>query len=554
VFLRHRQKALRVARRVLGLLALTACSSQSAAPPAPQVTALVATRFARLSHTQWELTVKDLFYFDTPTGLSASFSPDPLGGKVFDNNQSALEVSSSLFGDYQTAAEAIAEAVTSHPEQLARILPAILSTDPTTRVSDFLASFGFRAFRRPLLPEELNQRRVLFERGASIYPSVDPFVAGVRLSIAAFLQSPHFLYRMDLSPEASQGSVTPLNEWELASRLSYAIWNSMPDDELFRAASANELATVQGVHAQVERMLDNPRASAAVKRFFDQLYDGDQYLSLSKSPTLYPDFVPEVGIEMRAELAKFTANVFEQGQGVRDLLTSPTTFVTPRLASRYGIAPETLPTPDADGFSRVELDGTQRSGLLTRLGFLAWKGKESEPNTIQRGVFITRRVICQRLGNPPVAALHATLGNQPTDRQRVEALTGVGTCGEGCHARYINPAGFAFEHFGAMGEHRLLEGNLPIDAASSFPFQEGAAQFSGAIEFSQKLAASAQVHACFVGFLLEYLLGREHSEGDSALAMQLAALSLADTSVRELFTKALESDALRYPLVVEEAL
>src|SRR5207249_857233 len=148
--------------------------------------------------------------------------------------------------------------------------------------------------------------------------------------------------------------------------------------------------------------------------------------------------------DMRAELGKFTQDVFERKGGLRELLTSTTTFVTPRLAAIYGLAPDSLPAPDADGLSRVELDPTERAGLLTRAGCLAWKGKESQPNTIQRGVFVVRKIICQQLGNPPVEAQRATLGNQPTNRERVDALTGPGTCGAGCHGRYINPAGFAF--------------------------------------------------------------------------------------------------------------
>ncbi len=145
----------------------------------------------------------------------------------------------------------------------------------------------------------------------------------------------------------------------------------MPDEELLRAADAGELSTASGVHAQIERMLDTPRARAMVRSFFDQLYEGDQYANLSKNAVLYPDFKPEVGVEMRAELGKFTEDVYAQGGGVRELLTSTATFVTPRIASIYGLSQAALPAPDADGFSRVDLDPTQRAGLLTRSGFLA---------------------------------------------------------------------------------------------------------------------------------------------------------------------------------------
>jgi hypothetical protein len=211
-----------------------------------------------------------------------------------------------------------------------------------------------------------------------------------------------------------------------------------------------------------------------------------------------------------------------------------------------------LREPDSDGFSRVELDPGQRSGLLTRAGFLAWKGTDSQPNTIQRGVFITRRIICQKLGAPPAAAQGATVGGQKTDRERIEALTGQGTCGAGCHGTYINAPGFALEHYGAMGEYRTQDGDTPIDAAANFPFDEGPVAFADAVDFSQVLARSPQVHACFSGFLVEYLLGREAAPTDDILVASLAKLSLSGASARDLLVSVLESDVVRYPLTIEE--
>lgn len=536
---------------------LAACVGDLGEPPQGDAQAeagvqVVADRFPRLSHLQWELTVVDLFKLDAQTGLSAAFAADPLGGKAFDNNESALDVSPSLWSDYQVAAETVAEKVTTDAGLLARFLPADLPGDAAAKARAFVEGFGLRVYRRPLLAAEVTARLSLFEQGPALYPDLDPFVAGVRVSVAAFLQSPSFVYRAELSEEPASGDLVPLSGWEIASRLSYAVWNSMPDEELFRAAKAGELSTAAGVHAQIERMIATPRARAVVKSFFDQLYDADQYENLSKSPTLYPDFVPEVGAEMRAELGKFTESVYTQGGGVRELLTSTTTFVTPRLASIYGLSTTNLRPPDADGFSRVALDPAQRSGLLTRSGFLAWKGTESQPNTIQRGVFITRKIICQQLGDPPAAAQGATVGGQPTNRARIEALTGVGTCGAGCHGTYINSAGFALEHFGATGEYRTLDGDTPIDSSATFPFEAGPIAYADAVEFSQVLAESPQVHACFTGYLLEYLVGRERVAADDALAAQLAERSLAGASARELLVSVLESDVLRYPRAITE--
>jgi len=513
--------------------------------------AVVTNRFPRLTHEQWELTVMDLFGLDAPTGLSASFSSDPLGGKVFDNDQSALQITPSLWRDYQSAAETVAADLTS-------VRRRHVWGAPGESPRAFIAYYGKRAFRRPLTDDEINARLSLFASGAATHPELDPFAAGVRVCIAELLQSPYFLYRPELDLEPSLTNLQPLNDWEIASRLSYAIWNSMPDGELFRAAEAGELSTPTGFHRQVERMLDAPRARASAHRFFDQLYQGNQYESLDKSPanTL---FTPGAGIghQMRLELGKFTDNVYANGGGLRELLTSTTTFVTPKLAELYGVMqerdkPSVLGRADSDGFSRLELDPTRRAGLLTLSGFLAWKGLDVEPNTIQRGVFINRRITCTSLPPPPPAAAGATFGDQPTDRERVNALTGPGTCGAGCHATTINPAGYAFEHYGAMGDFRTNDEGYPIDAAASYPFEDGAIQYDGAVEFSQALVKKLKVHACFTGYVVEYITGRGPVAGDIALANELANQSLAGASARDLFAATVESDAFRYPFVQVE--
>jgi hypothetical protein len=499
---------------------------------------------------EWENTVADLFGLSSSTGLSAAFAADALDGKAFDNDRAQLAVSPNLWSDYQTAAETLAERVTGDPELLAPLLDKRTWSEPQQtglaaesperrRARAFIEGFGLKAYRRPLSRTEVEERLALFEQGALLYPLLEPFVAGVRANLAAFLQSPHFLYRSELSPQA--GAEVTLDGWEIASRLSYAIWSSMPDRELYHAAAAGELATSAGLNAEVERLVASPRASAALTRFFEQLYQSNQYQHLDKDVALYPDFTPDIGSDMQGELRRFTQHVYEQGGGLRELLTSTTSFVTPRLAAIYGLPAGNTSPSDADGFFRVELDPAQRSGLLTRSGFLAWKGGASQPNTIQRGVFITRRIVCQQLGNPPASAQGATFGPQATDRERITTLTGPGTCGAGCHGTFINPAGFAFEHFGALGEYRAQDAGILIDSSATFPFAGGPVSYRDASELSRDLAESPQAHACFSSYLLEYLFGREPTSADATLAAELAARSLSGASTRELVVSALEN-------------
>jgi hypothetical protein len=508
------------------------------------------SRFPRMSHAQWEQTVVDLFRLEAPTGLSDSFAPDPLGGMAFDNNQAALEVTPNLWADYQAAAETLASMVVSDPALLAQV-----AGDPAGGAEAYLESFGARAFRRPLEPVELELLTALFARGAELVPDEDPFVAGVRLTLEAMLQSPPFLYRSELAAATDERGLIALGPWEIASRLSYALWNSMPDDTLFAAAASGALETPQGIAGEADRMVSDPRARPVLRSFFDQLYDADQYLNLTaKSTTAYPDFDPSLGADMRLELGKFADHVvFEEGGGVRELLTSTTTFVSPGLAAIYGVATEALPAADADGFSQVSLDPTERSGLLTRLGFLAWRGKQVEPDSIHRGVFVVRKILCQPLGPPPDAAMGAQLGGEETNRQRIEALTGAGTCGASCHGTFINPAGFALERYGAIGEYRTEAEGQAVDSAATYPFTDGVQSYQDAIQFSALLGDSRQVHACAAAFWVEFLLGRSRAAEDDALVARLVEESLSGGSILRIVESLLASDVTRYRLATKEA-
>lgn len=544
-------------RRILGTAIICfaalagACDEASAPPPAGPTGLAASSRVPRLSHAQWENTVQDLLRLDQPVGLSASFAPDPLGGKVFDHDEDALSVASLLWANYQAAAETVAGMVTTDAALLAAILPPDLPAEPAAKARAFLADFGRRAYRRPLSAAELDAYAALFDQGAAHFPELgDPFVAGVRLSLEGFLQSPHFLYRAELTPAPATGDRYPLGGFEVASRLSYALWDTMPDDELLRAAEAGELAGDAGLGAQVERLLADPRAEGALLRMHDQLYDADQYLAIDKSTALYPSFDATLGAELREELRRFVRHVLlTEGGGVAELLTSRTTFVTQRLADLYGVAPG---APDADGFSQVELDPALRSGLLTRAGFLAWKGTQTQPDTILRGVFVNLRIVCRELGDPPDAAAGAELGGEPTNREKVDALTGPGTCGASCHGKFINPIGYAFEHYGALGEWRDEDNGFAIDASASYELDDEPRAYADAVELSDLLAGSAEVHACYAGFLAQFLLARDLHPEDTPLLDELATQSLAGASARELVVELVKSDAFRMRPTHEE--
>ncbi len=499
------------------------------------------SQFPRLSHAQWERTIVDLFHLDAPTGLSASFTPDPLGGKAFDNNEASLQVTPGLWADYQRAAEEIALLVTSDPALLAKIVPADAPSDPAAKRDAFLQAFGKRAFRRPLADSEVASLASLFDQAAEHYPEVDAFTGGVRIALEGILQSPFFVYRPELGTEADPGEKVPLSGYEVATRLSYALWGTMPDDDLFAAAEAGKLGSAAGVEEEARRLLASERARSTLVAFHDQLYDADQYVSIQKNTTLYPYFDPAVGEDMREELSLFVEHVlFTQKGGLSDLLTSRTTFVNARLAQIYGL--DTAGLDDAT-FVERELPEAERAGLLTRAGFLAWKGTMTQPDTILRGVFVNRRIICQELGDPPPEAMGAELGDEKTNRQKVEALTGKGTCGETCHGNFINPIGFAFESYGALGEYRTTDNGEPVDASATFPFEDEKVSYVGAAELSKVIAEQEQSHRCYSRYWLEFLFGRDKKVHDGALIADVAAQSKAGATVEDVVVALVTSEA-----------
>ncbi|WP_437963389.1 DUF1592 domain-containing protein [Sorangium sp. So ce260] len=538
-------------RRALGAglcaaaLLLAGCTGSVGAPdegdgplPAGAAGAQVEGRsmFPRLSHAQWENTVRDLLRLDDRPGLSASFTTDPLGG-VFDNNEAALLVTPGLWGDYQLAAEELAAMVTADEGKLDRIVPADLPAGPEARAQAFIERFGERAFRRPLTDDERDTYLALFHRGKELFDGEDPFVAGVRAALGAFLQSPHFVYRVEIGAGPAKGGLIPLSGHEIATKLSYLFWNTMPSDELLAAANAGELSTSEAVRATAEGMLEDPRARDVVGAFHRQLYDYEQYHDLNKDQGLYPEFVPEMGDDMQREAELFVEHiVFDKEGGLTDLLTSRAAFVNDHLAAIYGIEGDF-----SSEFEQVELGEAERSGLLTRLGFLASKATARQPDSIHRGVFVNLRILCAALPPPPDDATGLPPGEKATNRERVEAHTGKGTCGEACHGTMINPAGFAFEHYDAIGRYRTTDNGVPVNAADVYRLGGEPRSYADAIEFSQLLAESSEAHACYARRWVEFAHGREVGAKDRELIQELGEASRGGASTKDLILQVVSS-------------
>jgi hypothetical protein len=483
-------------------------------------------RFVRLTHDQWEASVRDLLELTELPGLSSGFVPDPPDG-TFTNNERALYVTSDLRIDYQRSAETLAAQVAGDPQALSRV------TDGGSDPAAFIRTFGRRVFRRPLTPEEETRYQAVFASGETLVASGNAFNDGVRMVIEGMLQSPNFLYRTELGAAS-----TPVGGYEMASKLSFLLRNTTPDDALLDSAAAGELDTAQGVLAKATAMLDQATGQAVLGRYHAELFGLGRYNQIDKNRTRFPDYSPELNTELEHADRMFFDRIFSSGQGIREILTSPLAFVTSASAPFYDL------TANGTNLTEVQL-GPERPGFLTRLGFLAFNANLSEPDPIHRGVDIVNRLMCADMMPPPdeIPPLPALMPGQ-TNRQRVDAFTGPGTCGAGCHSTVINPVGFAFENFDAMGQLRTTDNGQPVDTSGQIELPDGLHAFAGAPELAALLAEAPSVHGCYAMHLAEYTLARDVSGGDRALVDGLEGLSMNDNAAIKAMVLAIVGDPL----------
>ncbi|MEM6991412.1 MAG: DUF1592 domain-containing protein [Myxococcota bacterium] len=496
------------------------------------------SRFVRLTHRQYDNTVADLLGVAEAPG--ATFIPDPaLDG--FSNNAEQLRVNDPLARDYRRAAETIAADLATDAGRLATIVPC----DPAAAgcAAEFVADFGARAFRRPLLAEEQAVFEAIFAQGQGLYETGSDFDDGVAMVVEAVLQSPSFLYRSELSAAAEGSALVALDGYEIASRLSYMMWNSMPDDALRAAAAAGELDTPEGIEMHARRLLDSPRAADPIEDFHDQWLGLHEYDSLAKDPGAFPDFGPETAASMRNETLAFVQRVaLGEGGTFAELMTSSESFVDSNLADIYGV-----PDPGPEG-AWVELDPAVRSGLLTHSGFLAAHAYFAETSPIHRGVFVQRQVLCATIPDPPGDAdleLPPADGELVTTRDRVEHHTSPDAC-VGCH-QMINEPGFAFEAYDAVGRLRSEDNGAPIDASGVLQTADGDLTFDGAVDLSQQLADHPLAQRCYLTQWFRYASARSIDTEDACTLGGLHdAMLERNYDIRELLVSLTQTVSFRY--------
>jgi hypothetical protein len=461
-----------------------------------------------------------------------------------------LVVSPLLAEAYLTTAEELAS---THGDALLAGLSACagagIDQDACAADADtFIRDFGKRAYRRPLTEAEVAAHHDLFIQGAALGESAYDPKAGLELVVAAMLQSPHFLYRVEFGmPNPDGNGVVALTSYEIASRLSYLLWNTMPDVALFEAADADELRTPEQIEIQARRMMDTPRAREAVKNFHRQWLRLDDIepsiRALGKSPEIYPDFYSGLLPLWQQETEAFIDHaVFEENASIEVLFTAPWTMMNEELATFYGVT-----GPVGPEFVRVELDPQRYAGIMTQAGLLAYHSKPDRSSPIHRGKFVRETILCQNPPPPPdiIPEPPDVDLNQTTRDQFVEhALDPL--CA-GCH-RLMDPIGFGFEHFDGIGRYRETEWGLPIDASGELvETVDIDGTYNGAVELAGLLGSSEQVKDCVVTQWFRFGYGRPETDDDTCSMDQIReAFAAADYDMKELIIALTKTDAFRY--------
>jgi hypothetical protein len=471
----------------------------------------------RLTHSQYNNTIRDLL--GDQSAPANQFPPEDFVNG-FKNQYQSQNLSPLLVESYSAAAERLARNAFQGGDRRG-LIPC--KPTPACRAR-FVREFGLKAFRRPLEIGERKRYEELFQREAD-------FFKGAQIAVEAMLQSPGFLFRLDKTSDQK------LKPYVTAGRLSYMLWDSMPDAALFESAARGELSTPAGVEAAARRMLNDPRARRSLDEFVSQWMRFDRLLTATKDRRRYPNFNREAAAAMTEETRSFISDLVWNDRNFMDAFTADHSFINADLALIYGV-----PAP-AREFDRVKFPAeSERSGLLGQGLFLSLTAKPDDTSPTARGLFIREQFLCQHVSEPPPGVNtnlpEITEAKPQTNRERMSEHVTNPSCST-CH-NLIDPIGFGFEKFDAIGARRekfkLLffdkgpEGERrPVRRTLDLEIDTGGyiagvpdSKFSSPRELGVVLARSQQCQECLVKQYFRYTSGRMETQADRPLIRQVS--------------------------------
>ena len=467
----------------------------------------------RLTHSQYNNTVRDLLGdFSQP----ASRFPEEDYVDGFKNQLTAQGMPPLLVETYSTSAEKLALNAFRIGD-----VNGLIPCKPASAADDkcrdaFIRQFGLKAFRRPLTDDEMRRYGVLFSTQAR---DTRKFLEGARVVVEAMLQSPNFLFHVEAGPDGKAEA------YDVASRLSYMLWNTMPDKALFDAAAKGELSSAEGRQKWARRMVQDPKAHQALDEFFDEWLRFDKVVNAVKEGREFADFTPELAAAMAEETRSLLQYLVWNDRNFMEALTADYSFLTSDLAALYG-----TPAPQGE-FDMVKFPvSAHRAGILGQGSFLVSTAGPTATSPTARGIFIRERLLCQHVPPPP-PGVNTTLpepsnpDNARARRQLMQAHVENATCAS-CH-RLMDPIGFGLENFDAIGRWRdqetvpvppsknskVKEVKLPIDTQGEIAGIPNSA-FSDARQLGAILAESPVCQKCMVRQIFRYAYGRLETAGD----------------------------------------
>ena len=510
-----------------------------------------------LTRYEYDNTVSDLFGQSFQLTKTLSFPSENLVG-WFENDAWSHKVSPLLINKYTEASEVVTE-------QLLKDKGTLLGCDLNTTaeqacVDAFLPKLVERAFRRPVTNEEIQHVRDIYAKQLASESDPDSALA---IAIQSVLQSPQFLYRLELGePSAdaqppqdggmTQSDFELIGSYEMASRLSYFLWASMPDQTLIELAQKGELSTPEQIEAQVERMLQDDRAKRMVRQFHRQWLTLKKLESVVKAKNYYPKWKDSIRDDWRISLERFIDYAFWEEGTFEAFMTSNVVFMTNDMAQMYNVE---IPA-DSGGVFKYVAPVNERFGIMTQPGLMGMLGNSNQSSPILRGIFMREHLLCQVIPPPPNDQEIEPPDPDPnaTTREIFAIHTANEQCA-GCH-NLIDPVGFGFENYDGVGHFRTMENNFPIDSsgaltASPDPTLNG--PFDNARELAMRLAGSDVVQSCMTNQWFQFALGRNHDKSDApSLEGVKAKFKASGYKWDALFKAIATSDSFRYRRKIQE--